>query len=184
MSDRFTDSIEPLALATQGRLIEGKVALKELKRLLPLLRSSSGEVEFSLNFETDEAGIPRIRGKVQTMLSLQCQRCMEDMEFPVSSKVRLGIVPSREAAEHLPDNYEPLVCDDETTIVSVLEDELILALPIVAMHKVEDCPQGDAFSIQKDELEEGEMNNGSTDRENPFAVLEQLKSTQTKDKTE
>ena len=31
MSDRFTDSIEPLALATQGRLIEGKVALKELK---------------------------------------------------------------------------------------------------------------------------------------------------------
>lgn len=184
MSDRSTEIIDPLALATQGRSIEGKIALKELKRLQPLLQSNSGEVEYSLNFDTDEAGIPRIRGKVQGELKLQCQRCMEDMAFMVSSNVRLGIVPSRQAAEQLPDNYEPLVCDDEITIISMLEDELILALPIVAVHEVEDCPSGDAFTVQPNEHGEDEQNNAGAERENPFSVLAQLKETQSEDKTD
>lgn len=182
MSDRFTDCIDPFALASKGQLIEGKIALAELKRVLPLLRSSDGEVVFSLNFDTDEAGIPRIRGKVEARLMLQCQRCMEDMDFSVSSKVQLGIVPTREAAEHLPDNYEPLVRDEETTIVSLLEDELILALPIVTMHKIEDCPMGKAFSKKMADDRETEQDDASTGRSNPFAVLAQLKKTVPEDK--
>lgn len=179
MSDRFTESIDPIALATKGRVIEGKIPLAELHRILPMVRSNAGEVDFRLNFNIDEAGIPRVQGKVQATLILQCQRCMEDMEFPVSSKVRLGIVPSREAAEHLPDNYEPLVCDDETTIVSVIEDELILSLPIVAMHTVEECSMGPAFSGQDDRKRE--QDEVSSDRENPFAILAQLKGAHSED---
>lgn len=182
MSDRFTETIDPLALASKGRSIEGKIALAELRRVLPLLRSDAGEVEFSLSFNMDEAGIPRIQGRVQATLMLQCQRCMEEMEFSVSSKVRLGIVASRAAAEHLPENYEPLVCDEETTIVSILEDELILALPIVAMHKIEDCPMGDAYPAQKDR--ETEIDDVDVGRKNPFAALAQLKSAESEDTTE
>lgn len=186
MSDRFTEIIDPYALAKQGRSIEGKVALSELKRVLPLLQSSTGEVEFSLDFDTDEAGIPRVRGNVRTKLILQCQRCMEDMEFPVLSKVRLGIVRSRDAAEHLPDSYDPLVCDEDASIISMLEDELILAMPVVAMHNIEDCPQGESFSVLKfkEEQREGERNDAGTERKNPFAVLAQLKGSQSEDKTE
>ena len=40
MSDRFTDSIEPFALATQGWTIEGKIPLVSLERLGALVRSS------------------------------------------------------------------------------------------------------------------------------------------------
>jgi uncharacterized protein len=179
MSDSFTDVIEPFALARQGRTIEGKVPVANLPRVVPLLRSVDGEVEFSLHFDTDEAGIPRIRGKVNTTLILQCQRCMEDMEYSVSVKTRLGIVASKEAAEHLPANYEPLVVtEEETSIVSLLEDELILALPIVAMHKVEDCPQGDAFTGNAEhEIDAERENTASTGRKNPFAMLAQLKKT-------
>ncbi|WP_455217635.1 YceD family protein [Kaarinaea lacus] len=184
MSDRFTEIIDPLALATKGRTVEGKVALKECGRLLPLLRSSEGDIEFSLSFDIDESGIPRVRGKTQATLILQCQRCMEDMEYPVVSKVRLGIVPTRKAAEDLPDNYEPLVRDDETSIVSILEDELILALPIVAMHKVEDCPQGDAFIKHAENTVIDDGNKQDSGRKNPFAVLEQLKHAQSNDKTD
>ena len=184
MSDRYTESIDPYALATQGRLIEGEVALADLKRILPLLRSSNGVVVFSLNFDVDEMGMPRVRGKVQTNLSLQCQRCMEDMEYPVLSRVRLGIVPSREAAKQIPDNYDPLVSDEETSIVSIVEDELILALPIVAMHKIEDCPQGDTYIVKNDGQGDDKHSNAGAGRENPFSVLAKLKSTQTEDKAE
>jgi len=182
MSDRFTETIDPLALASKGRSIEGEIALVELHRVLPLLRSDAGEVRFSLIFNTDEAGIPRIQGKVQATLCLQCQRCMEDMDFTVASKVRLGIVTSRAEAEQLPDNYEPLVCNEETTIVSILEDELILALPIVAMHKIEDCPMGDRVSTQEDR--DIEKNDVTAGRKNPFAVLARLKTTEPEDTTE
>lgn len=181
MSDSFTDVIEPFALARQGRTIEGKVPLAALARVVPLLQSVSGDVEFSLHFDTDEAGLPRIRGRVNTTLVLQCQRCMEDMKYPVSVKTRLGIVASKEAAEHLPENYEPLVVtEEETSIVSLLEDELILALPIVAMHKIEDCPQGDAYTKDMDHEKEAEKDANAI-RENPFAVLAQLKKTRPED---
>jgi uncharacterized protein len=197
MSDRFTDSVEPFALATQGRTIEGEIPLADLTRLSTLARSSQsqngaskdtvasdsieGSVEFTLCFDIDEGGAPRIGGNVSTTFRLQCQRCMEEMDYPVTLKVRLGIVPSREAAANLPDSYDPLVVSgDEITITSILEDELILALPIVAMHEVESCSEGKASRNGSDNYgqQAGQENPPSSKRENPFAVLAQLKKNQ------
>ena len=194
MSDRFTDSIEPFALATQGWTIEGKIPLVSLERLGALVRSSQspesegassgssfemeGDVGFTLHFDIDEVGAPRVGGNVSTTLRLQCQRCMEDMEYPVSLKVRLGIVTSRKAAENLPDSYDPLVVSgDEISIASILEDELILAMPIVAMHEIENCIQNEARSSENSDDKVGQENLTLSQRENPFAVLSQLKKT-------
>ncbi len=197
MSDRFTDSVEPFALATQGRTIEGEIPLADLTRLSALACSSQsqgsaskdtvasvnieGSVGFTLCFDIDEGGAPRIGGNVSTTLRLQCQRCMEDMDYPITLNVRLGIVPSREAAKSLPDSYDPLVVSgDEISIASILEDELILALPIVAIHEIENCSQGKAFGSGSENLEQeaGQENMPSSKRENPFAVLAQLKKNQ------
>lgn len=195
MSSRFTDSVEPFALATQGRTIEGKIPLSELKRLGTLVRSSKsaddegndagsavkGSADFTLCFDIDESGAPRVEGGVSAMLRLQCQRCMEDMDYPVRVKVLLGIVPSREAAANLPDSYDPLVVSgDEITITSILEDELILALPIVAMHETESCSQDKVSGKESGDFDqEAKQGDLSTQkRENPFAVLAQLKKSQ------
>lgn len=197
MSDRFTNSIEPFALAAQGWTIEGKIPLVELGRLSASIRSSqsvddenksasndiNGDVVFTLNFDVDEGGLPRIGGNIASTLRLQCQRCMQDMEYPVAIKVRLGIVPSREAAENLPDNYDPLVVgDEELSIASILEDELILAMPIVAMHDIENCSQDELRSRNggSNNQEAEQENLAAVKRENPFAVLAQLKETQLK----
>jgi uncharacterized protein len=197
MSDRFTDSIEPFALATQGWTIEGKIPLVELERLGALVRSSQsfndddksasddvdGDVEFALHFDIDEGGAPRVGGSASTTLRLQCQRCMKEMEYPITLNVRLGIVPSREAAANLPDNYDPLVVSgDEISIASILEDELILAMPIVAMHEIENCSQVEVISKDSEKInQETELENLTpSGRENPFAVLAQLKDAQLK----
>ena len=201
MSDRFTDSIEPFALATQGWTIEGKISLVELERLGALVRSSQsfdeedksashgsnyemeGDVEFTLHFDIDEGGAPRVGGNASATLRLQCQRCMEEMDYPIALKVRLGIVPSREAATNLPDNYDPLVVSgDEISIASILEDELILAMPIVAMHEIENCSQVEVSSKESERNgQEAELGNlTASGRKNPFAVLAQLKEDQLK----
>jgi uncharacterized protein len=194
MSDRFTDSIEPFALATQGWTIEGKIPLVSLERLGALVRSSQspegegassgssfemeGDVEFTLHFDIDEVGAPRVGGNASASLRLQCQRCMKDMEYPISLNVRLGIVPSRKAAENLPDSYDPLVVsDDEISIASILEDELILAMPIVAKHEIENCIQNEARGTENSDDKVGQENLTPPQRENPFAVLSQLKKT-------
>ncbi len=195
MSDRFTDSVEPIALATQGRTVEGKIPLADLKRLGALARSSQslddeskgasceveGIVEFTLCFDIDEGGAPRVGGNVSTIFRLQCQRCMEDMDYPVTLNVRLGIVPSREAAKSLPDSYDPLVVSgNEISIASILEDELILALPIVAMHEIENCSLGKTLVNESDKFtQQAEQEDlSSSGRKNPFAVLAQLKKNQ------
>jgi uncharacterized protein len=188
------DTIEPLALAARGRILEGRLPLSSLPRLLPLLAEDTaqadpalqnGEVEYRLEFGIDEGGIPCVMGSVKAVLPLTCQRCMETMALRVSTRTRLGIVTSQAAAEQLPERYDPLLvpssavedeADSGITVASIVEDELILALPQVAMHKKEECPQGEAFLGSA----KGEEDVAATQRENPFAVLSQLKTSQSK----
>ncbi len=175
------ETIEPLALAARGRTLEGCLPVSSLLRLQPLLAtdeaglSKQGNVEYLLEFGVDEGGGPRVTGSIKATLPLTCQRCMETMGFSVSTRTRLGIVSSRAAAQQLPECYDPLlVLDDEVTVASIIEDELILALPQVAMHDNEKCPQGTAFL----NTESGQEDVTTVQRENPFAVLSQLKTSQ------
>jgi uncharacterized protein len=175
MSDPLVEIIEPFSLATQGRTLEGRIPLAALQRLAPLLRSTEGEVAYTLHFEVDQGGVPRVKGHVEATLMLQCQRCMMDMPFVVSNPVQLGIVRTRQAAEQLPANLEPLLVDAEgVTVGSIVEDELILALPVVAMHELEACPEGEAIR-HKPGADQEDASAESEQRENPFAVLAQLK---------
>jgi uncharacterized protein len=167
MSDRLEELIAPLSLAAKGRSIEGRIALAKLARLTPSLRSTEGEAEASLHFGIDEGGMPNVSGRVSATLILQCQRCMQNMAYEVDARIRLGIVTSRKAAENLPDYYDPLlVSGEEIKVADIVEDELILALPIVAMHEKTECPVADKFQGQVE---------AEPKRENPFAVLAELK---------
>ncbi len=175
------DTIEPLALASSGRILEGRLPVSSLPRLLPLLvldeATTSHDVEYLLEFGIDEGGTPRVTGSVSATLPVICQRCMTVMSLPVSTRTQLGIVSTREAAQQLPERYEPLLQttdenDADISIASIIEDELILALPLVAMHNKEDCSQDAALMSTASEQENAAM----TQRENPFAVLSQLKT--------
>lgn len=170
--------IEPFELATQRRTLEGRLSVSALPRLIQSLSTDAVEaldryqVDYVLNFGVDDGGVPGVTGTVKTVLPLECQRCMEEMEFPVSLKIQLALVKSRQAAQQLPENYDPLLVipDEEISVESIIEDELILALPQVAMHEMKDCPKGEAFLHKEDEA--------APKRENPFAVLAQLKASQ------
>jgi len=170
--------IEPFELATQRRTLEGRLPVSSLPRLIQSLSTDDVEiigryqVDYVLNFGVDEGGVPGVTGTVQTALPLICQRCMEEMEFPVSLNLKLALVKSRQAAQQLSESYDPLLVapDEEISVESIVEDELILALPQVAMHEIKDCPKGEAFLNTEDGT--------APQRENPFAMLAQLKTSQ------
>lgn len=182
MSKRLPDIIEPLRLAEKDRLLQGRLAVAKMKRLASSLADTEGEVEVDLQFSLDEGGQPNIQGRLSAQLKLICQRCMQEMTYAANSKVSLAIVNSEALAEKLPDNYEPLLLlsGAEVSLSELVEDELILTLPAVAMHAIDECPAGDQFRSSP----ETNVNSGShktaelieTTKPNPFAVLEQLKS--------
>ena len=121
----------------------------------------------SLDFSRQEDGRRIIRGYISGSVVMDCQRCLEPVEIKLDCDISLGIVDDEEEAELLPDQLDPLVAGEESQLYELLEDELILALPIVPVHEECDPPSADNAGEQED-IEVPE-------RENPFAVLASLK---------
>jgi len=81
--------------------------------------------------------------------------------------VRLALVESEMAAGSLPEEYDPLLCTaDALSLFDLVEDELMLALPIVAAHARGECQSGPVGECP---------DQAPADRPNPFAVLSRLK---------
>jgi len=175
MSDeRLPVHIDPIRMAETRRLLEGKVALAEMTRLADVVQDNSGEVTVSLEFGSDAEGIRYMHGHIDAEVGLLCQRCLEPMRYRIESEFSLGLVRSRNEAEALPSHYEPLLLDGNPLFLrDVIEDELLLALPIVAMHPQEEC------GVQLDGSEQAETeqpDNGEEAKDNPFSLLAGLKT--------
>ena len=164
--------VDPIRMAETGRILEGKMMLSRMGRLAEaLVYQAEGEVSVSLQFGVDGQGIRFLRARARTELALECQRCLQPMSFPIDSTVQLAIIESQEEAELLPSEYEPLVIGHEPLYLQdLIEDELLLALPIVPMHPKDQCPAGEQ-EHQADEPDEQE----EAAKDNPFAALADLK---------
>jgi uncharacterized protein len=89
------------------------------------------------------------------------------MEYPLDATFRLGLVHSQEQMQRLSDRYEPLLITGEpASLVEVITDEVMLALPIVPLHSGASTCRPPAADYQTP---------ASSRRESPFAVLAQLK---------
>jgi uncharacterized protein len=89
--------------------------------------------------------------------------------------VLLGVVEDLAAADRLPAELDPLLIEGPTSVREMVEDELILALPVVAMHEHAQCPA-------REVLEQYVPQAGSSDgeeRHNPFAILTSLRPDKT-----
>ncbi|HKJ10107.1 MAG TPA: YceD family protein [Gammaproteobacteria bacterium] len=160
------DHIAAMALARTGAHFAGRLALAGMPRLAEALLDSSGEVAVDLRLGTDDQRVRYLRGRIQGELTLQCQRCLEPMALVVDIDVQLGLVEGLDEAQRLPEGYEPLVVGEgQVALSEVVEDELLLALPVVPRHS-------DAGECRVIESEEGAV---EETRDNPFTVLADLK---------
>jgi uncharacterized protein len=148
----------------------GSYPLVALERLAPLLHQTEGEVGFWLSFERNADGQRVVRGKISTQLSLICQRCLTPTYFPVEREVLLGVVENLTAADQLPIDLDPLLVEGLVSVREIVEDELLLALPVVATHERDHCP---ADEVLKQYLPQKE-NNDEKEMSNPFSVLKSI----------
>lgn len=101
---------------------------------------------------------------------LTCQRCMSPVLVPLEVDQWYRFVATEEIAMAEDDQSEEdlLVMAPQFDLLAVLEDELLMALPLVPMH--ETCPVAPVLSAG-----EADMGPQAEDKPNPFALLAQLK---------
>jgi uncharacterized protein len=174
MSGSLPDRIDPLRLAETGRVLRGRLPLAALQRLAPSLYAVEGVVDVELD-GFKEGRTSSLHGHIVTTLSMVCQRCLEPVMLPVDVHFRLGLVSSEEQAERLPEDLEPLLITEPTVrLADLIDDELILALPIVVLH-----PEGSECAVRAVMTAQAEPEPKPQDeapRKNPFAVLSKLKN--------
>jgi uncharacterized protein len=165
MLDCLPETVEPVGLADAGRSFRGEIALSDLGRLAPMLSDNGGRLQVSLVFRRDQRRIRVLDGSIDGEIHLICQRCLEPLPWPLHLRFSLGIVTDEAGIDRLPDGYEPLLIQGEPLkTAEVVEDEILLAVPAAPMHE----------GAQR--CDSGYRNRPVTERDNPFAVLDKLKT--------
>ncbi|RTE87798.1 23S rRNA accumulation protein YceD [Lysobacter sp. N42] len=167
---RIPVTVDPIRSATKRLSYNGEVPTASLERLQDVSLEIKGEADVCLTFDRDEQNLVFIHGTAETTVVVACQRCGENMDVPVTCEFRYAPVNQKVKAEDLPEHYDPVELNEfgELNLHQIVEDELILALPLVAMHAEEDC------RIDRNTMTFGELPK-EEDKPNPFAVLQKLK---------
>jgi uncharacterized protein len=162
--------------------IKGERAVADLKRLLadahPQALSGAAAVvdwqaDGELRVAADGAALAVwMHLQAQTAVPLTCQRCLGPVETALVVDRWYRFVATEEQADAEDDAAEEdlLALEPHPDLMAVLEDELLMALPLVPMHEV--CPQplpSSAGTLPDD------AEGAQSRRENPFQALSQLK---------
>jgi len=171
MSGLLPENIDPVLLARSGQVIKGVIPMQRMTRLADAVDTGDSVVEVDLRFSFNDLGRCQMEGEMSACVDLPCQRCLRMMPYPVRVRVRMANCrPGHE--DELPDGFDQLPTDSKgrLNLLELAEDELILGLPIVAMHPLDACPVGGDY--RKDVLITDHEQKEETQR--PFADLAAL----------
>lgn len=168
MSITLPDTLDPWRTVQARRVFEGTLPLAQMSRLSELLSRAEGEIAYQVEFGRDEFDIDYLDIRVDGQVPMICQRGLVEFMQPVVINQRLGLLRDESEEARLPEGYDPvLVQNDQLHVKDVIEDELILALPLVALSP--GAPLEQVLVTAGPEPEDEQP-------PNPFAVLGQLKS--------
>lgn len=166
MSADVPEVLDAWRMVAARRGFEGRLPLSSMHRLRDALADDGGEVSFVLEFDRDALQVPYVELRIDARLPLLCQRSLQKFLLPVSMVQRLGLIREEADEAALPPGYEALLVagDGELRPAELVEDELILAVPVIAVSPGSESIERD-WPIQADE----------ETRANPFSALAGLK---------
>lgn len=168
MSGGWPATIDPVPLAEQGATLSGELPVTSMPRLAELCLDKRGSVIIDLKFGRDGVeGLRFMRGRVQAQIGVTCQRCLEPMTLTIEIKPDLIVLRPGERTE-LEEQDNAVVVARSMPLCTFVEDELLLALPMIPMHPLAQCPARDRIGAKP----KAPM---TKQRVNPFAGLNALK---------
>ena len=163
----FVDlTFDPLRFTSLKQEHTGSCLAGDLPGLAAYLHSKQGVVDYTVTGFVNENNMPVIEVTVSAKLDLICQRCLAGLQSNVSSKTRLILVKDEKNLPEVEDEIEGedvIVTPQTMSLMQLIEEEILLALPITSVHDSEQCHRSD-------------LNLDSANKANPFQVLKNLKS--------
>jgi DUF177 domain-containing protein len=156
--------VDAWEFARLGQTAEGSLQVADCRRLLPLLSSGDAQAHYVVRGSVDEHGRAMLDLAVDASVELVCQRCLQPFRLPLAARNRLRLIDadpewSLEEADRAGHEADEVVADAALDLRELVEDELLLALPLSPRH--ETCK----FAGSGNEAR----------RESPFGVLARLR---------
>jgi len=129
--------INSLKFAFEGRRLAGEVPVSCMRRLNDALADDAGELSWEVCGDCDDEGKPYLAVVVFGELHLKCQRCLAALDFGLCIRSHLQLVAPGQnwPDESLEDDrFDPIEALEEQPLLPLLEDEVLLALPIAPRH--------------------------------------------------
>jgi uncharacterized protein len=164
------------AFVREGAALEGREPVQSHERLMTetegrggpsaVIWSARGEMRNPRHVAPDIW----LHVEAQAALSLTCQRCLAPVDVPVTVARSFRFVADEAiaAAQDEESEEDVLALTPAFDLLELLEDEILMALPLAPRHVICPVPVELASTDPEFDAAEGE-------RENPFAVLERLK---------
>ncbi|MEL1264908.1 YceD family protein [Pseudoxanthomonas putridarboris] len=167
MSANTPEMLDAWRMVAARRSFEGRLPLSAMTRLQGLLVDTEGEdVRYAIEFDRDALQVPYVELRIDAGLPLVCQRSLQRFVLPVGITQRLGLVRDEAEESALPPGYEALLVPEDGMLrpAELVEDELVLAVPVVAVSPGSEAVERD-WPAQEEELAKA----------SPFAALSSLK---------
>ena len=166
---QFPNNIDIRKAFDQTMCFQGRLNERRLLRLRELV-SSPGKLEVNANlrFFRDDNNLRRIKGSVSGVMSVSCQRCLGPLDLRIKDDIELVLLERESDLKNLEADLEPWMIKGAYLDPSeVVEEQLLLSMPIVSFHANGECSNESIDDIISQNL-------NREDGENPFDVLKTL----------
>jgi uncharacterized protein len=134
MSEAWTKPRAVGALADEQADLELAIPLAEFPRVRARLGATEGTIHGHVHFGRDGEFVVAAL-EVSGSVPLVCQRCLGLMAWKIDGRARVALIAADSQAERVPEHLEPmLAAGGRISLRDLFEEELMLALPIVALH--------------------------------------------------
>ena len=138
MSESIAGTVlDGLEFARNGGVLDRRVSVAEMPRLADSLAAAAGWLAVRIEGARDEEGKSWLQLEVAGSLVLRCQRCLGPLEFPLAVNSRLQLIAPGEAwpdDELADDSADAIAAVGAIDVLALVEDEVLLALPIAPRH--------------------------------------------------
>ena len=161
MNDLIINNLE---FAQSHQILVGEIAVLNCERLAETLAPnlSNAQISYKLTGAAKQLRNPSLHLHINANLPVTCQRCLDEMQVKLSLDFDYLVCRTLPIETDENDDTDWLEAAADMNLQELVEDELLLAMPIAPMHELvigQNCSQQSTQSGEKP---------------NPFAVLKGL----------
>lgn len=140
--------IDGFGFARAGKSVAGVLGLTDMPRIAES-GCSRANVSYTVRGGMNSRGKPSLVVQASGEVELVCQRCLEPVALPLEVDSDLELCSDEVEIATAEDDIDRVLAGDAMNVASLVEDEVLLALPMAAKHETCKPAVGGAVGAQR-----------------------------------